>query len=166
MEDMAKKGKGARTKGQAAAFRKVICRNRKARHEYFIVEQLEAGMVLRGSEVKSLRMGRASIQEAYCKILDGEVYLVGATISEYPWSHQFNHEPGRKRKLLLHAREIARLEAAVREKGVTLIPLELYFNERGKAKCLVGLAKGKKKYDRRDAIKRRDMDRDMGRFAR
>ncbi len=163
---MARKRKGARIKGQAAEFRKTICRNRKARHDYFIHEQLEAGLVLQGSEVKSLRAGKASIAEAYCKLIEGEAYLVGATISEYPWANRFNHEPTRRRKLLLQARQLHRLETAVREKGTTLVPLELYFNERGRVKLLMGLAKGKRQYDRRQDIKRRDAQRDLDRYNR
>lgn len=163
---MARKGKRARIKGQAAEFRKTVCRNRKARHDYFITEQIEAGISLEGSEVKSLRAGKASIREAYCKVLDGEVFLVGATISEYPWAHQFNHAPGRRRKLLLHDRQIRRLKMATREKGITLVPLEIYFNEKGRAKCLIGMARGKRLYDRRETVKKRDMQRDLDRGAR
>ncbi len=163
---MARKGKGARTKGQSAEFSKVVCRNRRARHDYFIEEQIEAGMVLLGSEVKSLRAGKASIQEAYCKILDGEAFLVGATISEYPWANRFNHEPTRPRKLLLQAKQILRLKEATREKGVTLVALEIYFNERGRVKCMVGLAKGKRMHDRRDTIKDREAQRDLDRMSR
>lgn len=163
---MARKHKGARIKGEAAQFRKTICRNRKARHDYFIEEQIEAGMVLVGSEVKSLRSGKASIKEAHCKIIEGEAYLVGATISEYPWANRFNHEPTRRRKLLLNARQLDRLETAVREKGTTLVPLEIYFNERGRVKCLVGLAHGKRQHDRRRDIKDRDAQRDLDRYAR
>lgn len=163
---MAKKGKRAKIKGAAAEFRKTICRNRKARHDFFISEQIEAGLVLKGSEVKSLRGGKASIQEAYCKLAEGEAFLVNATISEYPWSNQFNHTPTRPRKLLLHRRQLDKLEQQVREKGVTLVPLELYFNKEGRVKLLFGLAKGKRQYDRRQDIKRRDADRDLARIAR
>ena len=161
---MTRKGKNAGIKGAAAEFRKTVCRNSKALHEYTILEQLEAGLVLLGSEVKSLRGGHASISEAYCKIIDGEAFLFGVTISEYPWAHQFNHEPDRRRKLLLHDEQLVRLLRATREKGITLIPLEIYFNERGRAKCLVALAKGKREYDRRESIKKRDEARDHARL--
>jgi SsrA-binding protein len=164
MPAMTRKGKNAGIKGAAAEFRKTVCRNRKALHEYTILEQLEAGLVLLGSEVKSLRGGHASISEAYCKIIDGEAFLFGVTISEYPWAHQFNHEPDRRRKLLLHDEQLVRLLRATREKGITLIPLEIYFNERGRAKCLVALAKGKREYDRRESIKKRDEARDHARL--
>lgn len=160
---MAKKGSKARIKGDAAEFRKTICRNRRAWHDYAISEQIEAGLALMGSEVKSLRAGKASIAEAYCKVIDGEVFLVGATVSEYPWAHQFNHDPDRRRKLLLHAEQIARLERATREKGITLVPLELYFNEQGRAKCLFGVARGKRQYDHREDIKKRDEARELAR---
>jgi len=160
---MVRKGTKASVKGKAAEFRKTICRNRRAFHDYAVSEQIEAGLVLLGSEVKSLRAGKASIAEAYCKIIEGEAFLVGATISEYPWAHQFNHEPDRKRKLLLHAEQLARLFRATQEKGITLVPLELYFNEQGRVKCLFGLARGKRQYDRREDIRKRDEARDLAR---
>ena len=160
---MARKGTKAKIKGEVAEFRKTICRNRKAWHDYAISEQIEAGLALVGSEVKSLRASKASIAEAYCKLIDGEAWLVGATISEYPWAHQQNHDPVRRRKLLLHGVQLAKLDRATKEKGITLIPLELYFNEEGRAKCLIGLARGKKEYDRRETIKKRDETRDLDR---
>ena len=137
-----------------------ITHNRKARHEYTIAETLEAGVALVGSEVKSLREGRISLGDAYAEIREGELWLVGAEISEYPFANQFNHQPRRRRKLLAHRAEIRRLDGKVREKGATLIPLELYFKS-GRVKVLLGLARGKREYDHRDAARKRDQARDL-----
>jgi SsrA-binding protein len=141
---------------------KIIAENRKARHEYFIEETFEAGLVLQGTEVKSLRLGRANLKDAYARISNGEVYVHQMHISPYPFAYYDNHDPLRPRKLLLHNREIKRLVGKINEKGQTLIPLRVYF-KRGKAKILLALAKGKRKYDKREAIKRRDEQRIMER---
>lgn len=134
---------------------KTICQNRKARHDYFILDSVEAGIVLAGTEVKSLRAGRANLQDSYAAIEEGEVWLHQAHISPYEPANRFNLEPRRKRKLLLKKREIHRLARQVLEKGITLIPLRLYF-KRGLAKVELGLARGKRLYDKREAIKEKD----------
>jgi len=141
---------------------KEIIRNKKARFNYEILETFEAGIVLKGTEVKSLRQKKVSIQEAYARIVDGEVYIVGLTISHYLQANRFNHEPDRERKLLLHRQEIKRLIGKLKEKGYTLVPLRLYFKN-GRAKIEIGLGRGKAKYDKREAIKKRDSARDMAR---
>ena len=139
--------------------------NRRARHDYFIESTLEAGIELYGTEVKVLRQGLASINEAYATERDGEIWLVNAHFPEYP-SARFNHEPGRPRKLLLHRREIAKLLGAIKREGITIVPLSIYFNERGRAKVEIGLAKGKRKADKREAEKSRDWQRDKARILR
>jgi SsrA-binding protein len=139
---------------------KLVCRNKRAYRDYFISETFEAGMVLLGSEVKSLREGRASMGDAYATVREGELFLVGCHIAEYPWANQFNHEPLRERKLLMHRREIRRLGTKVRERGFTLVPLQIYFLK-GKAKVQLGLAKGKRMYDKREAVRDRDVERDL-----
>lgn len=139
-----------------------IARNKKARFDYEIIETFEAGIVLRGSEVKSLRQKKASIQESYARIKNGEVYITGMNIAVYEMANRFNHEPVHDRKLLLHRHEIKRLIGKVQEKGFTLVPLKLYFKN-GKVKVELGLAKGKAKYDKRDSIKKRDVDRELQR---
>lgn len=145
---------------------RVVAQNRKARHNYFIEDSLEAGLVLTGSEVKSLRSGRANIGESYAKDQNGEIFLINAHIPEYTQAGQFNHEPTRPRKLLLKKRQIDRLLGAVQREGVTLIPLKIYFNDRGRAKLQLGLAKGKKQYDKRQDQKTRDWDRQKARLMR
>jgi len=137
----------------------ILCRNRKARFNYEIEETLEAGIALKGSEVKSIRTGRASLNEAFVIIEREEAFVVGAHVAEWPFSHALNHKPTRRRKLLLHKREILRLMGKVREKGLTLIPLFLYAKN-GKIKVSVGLARGKRQYDKRQDIRKRDMERD------
>lgn len=141
---------------------KTVCQNRKAGHEYFIEETFEAGMVLAGPEVKSLRDGRANLVDSYAKIKKGELYIYNMHISPYPFAHHVNLEPKRTRKLLMTKREIKRLVGKTEEKGYTMIPLKIYFSG-GWAKVLVGLARGKKKADKRQAIKEKDMKRDMDR---
>ncbi len=137
--------------------------NRKAFHDYHILEKVEAGLKLTGTEVKSLRAGQAKIDEAYARIRDGEVYLVGANIAQYPQAAEgMQHDPARDRKLLLHKRQIHQLEAHVRQKGKTLIPLAMYFH-RGWAKCEIGVAEGKREYDKRRDIRKRDQQREMQR---
>lgn len=142
--------------------KKHIAENRKARHEYFILDEYEAGMVLKGTEVKSLRMGRANLKDSYAKIENGEVFVYQMHISPCPFAYYGNHDPLRRRKLLLHAHEIRKLIGKVNEKGFSLVPLRLYFKA-GKVKILIALAKGKHSYDKRDSIKRRDEDRDFQR---
>jgi SsrA-binding protein len=141
---------------------KIVAENRKARHDYFIEDEYEAGLVLKGTEVKSLRLGRANLKDSYAKIKDGEVFVYQMHIGPYPYAHYDNHDPLRPRKLLLHRREIKKLYGKVNEKGHTLVPIRLYFRN-GKVKILLALAKGKRKYDKREAIKRRDEQRLMQR---
>ncbi len=141
---------------------KLICQNKKAWHNYFIEDTYEAGISLLGTEVKSLREGKASLGDSYAKIKGGEVFLVDAHISPYSHANRFNHEPLRTRKLLLHKREIKRLIGKVQEKGFTLIPLRLYFSN-GKAKVELGLAKGKKLYDKRETLKQKAVQRELER---
>ncbi|MCY4485853.1 MAG: SsrA-binding protein SmpB [Deltaproteobacteria bacterium] len=141
---------------------KTITVNRRARREYSIEESFEAGMVLLGSEVKSLRDGRANLADSYARVDKGEVVLVNSHISPYPAANMFNHEPTRPRKLLLRKREISRLLGKVKERGLTLIPLKLYFKD-GRAKVELGLARGKKLYDKRATVKERMVRREMER---
>ena len=140
--------------------------NRRARHDYLIEATLEAGLVLHGTEVKVLRQGGASIAEAYADEAGGELYLVNANIPEYKASAHFNHEPRRPRKLLLHRKQMNRLMGAVKREGVTIVPLALYFNERGRAKVELGLATGKRKVDKRHAERDRDWQRSRARLMR
>jgi SsrA-binding protein len=135
---------------------KTICTNRKAYHDYHIEETFEVGLVLLGTEVKSLRDGKANLKDSYGKIKDGELFLVNAHISPYVAGNIWNHEPKRDRKMLMHKREIHKLLGKVKEKGFTLVPLSIYFSQRNKAKVELGLAKGKATYDKREAIKRKD----------
>ena len=144
---------------------KYAAQNRKARHNFLIQDTLEAGLVLAGTEVKMLRQGLASITESYAAERDGALYLLNAHIPEYKPA-RVNHEPGRPRKLLLHHRELAKLLGAIRRDGMTVVPLSIYFNERGIAKCEIGLAKGKKKSDKREAEKTKDWQRDKARLMR
>ena len=146
--------------------RKLIAENRQARRNYEIESTLEAGIMLLGTEVKSLRAGRANIAESYAREENGEIILVNASIPIYPPAAQFNHEPGRKRKLLLKKKEMARLILGVDKEGRTLVPLTLYFNEKGLVKMLLGLAKGRREIDKRDVEKKRDWDREKGRLLR
>jgi SsrA-binding protein len=144
-----------------------VAQNRKARHDYFIEDTLEAGIVLAGTEVKSLRRGHASIQEAYASERGGELWLLNAFVPEYQMAGpKMNHEPRRPRKLLVHRKELSRLLGQVKREGVTLVPLSIYFNERGRAKVQLGLAKGKRKEDKREAEKTRDWNRDKARIMR
>jgi SsrA-binding protein len=141
---------------------KIIAENRKARHDYFIEDKYEAGLVLKGTEVKSLRIGKVNLKDAYARIQNGEVFVYQMHIGPYPFAYYGNHDPLRPRKLLLHKREINKLYGKVNEKGYTLVPLRLYF-QNGKAKMTLALATGKRKYDKREAIKRRDEQRIMER---
>ncbi len=144
---------------RANAENKIIAQNREARHEYFILETCEAGLALTGTEVKSLREGRGNLKDSYAEIRGNEAYLVHCHISPYDFGNRNNHDPLRQRKLLLHREEIRRLLGKVKEKGLTLIPLQLYFNRQGLVKVELALAKGKKLYDKREDIARRDARR-------
>lgn len=144
----------------------MVADNRKARHNYFIDETFEAGIALLGSEVKSLREGRANIAESYAAEQDGEIWLINAYIPEYAGANRFNHEPRRPRKLLLHRREIGKLIGSLKRGGVTLVPLSLYFNARGRAKLDLALARGKKLHDKRAATREKDWQREKGRLMR
>ena len=145
---------------------KIVADNRKARFNYFIDEVMEAGIMLTGTEVKSLRSGRATIGESYAQTKGGEVFLINCYIPEYTEGNRFNHEPRRIRKLLLHKRQIEKLSKAVEREGMTLVPLKAFFNARGRAKLELGLAKGKKLHDKRDTEKARDWSREKGRLLR
>lgn len=142
--------------------RKIITVNRRAHFDYAITDTVEAGLVLQGTEVKSLREGRVSLKDAYADMQNGEMFLLNAHINLYEQGNRANHEPERPRKLLLHKREIYRLFSQIKEKGLTLIPTRMYF-ARGKAKVEIGLAKGKKQYDKREDVKRRSAERDIAR---
>ena len=142
--------------------KKLICANKKATHSYFIEERYEAGLVLQGTEVKSLREGRANLKESYAKVKDGEVFLYNCHISPYSHGNQLNHDPIRPRKLLLRRREIRKLFGKVAERGYTLVPLSMYFTN-GRAKLELGLGKGKKLFDKRQSLKERDASREMER---
>jgi SsrA-binding protein len=144
---------------------RVIADNRKARHDYHVLETLECGIVLVGSEVKSLRTGTLSLDEAYGKVDKGEVWLLGANIAEYTYSHALNHVPKRPRKLLMHRREVKKFAGLAYEKGHTLVPLKMYFKE-GRAKVLMGICKGKQKHDKRETMKKREAQRDIDRAMR
>ena len=145
---------------------KVVADNRKARFNYAIEDTFEAGVALTGTEVKSIRNGKATIAESYADPRGGEIWLVNANIPEYLQGNRFNHAPKRPRKLLLHRRQISKLIGAVEREGMTLIPLKLYFNERGRAKVELALAKGKKLHDKRETTKKRDWAREKGRLLR
>jgi SsrA-binding protein len=145
---------------------RMVAQNRKARHHYFIEDSIEAGLVLTGTEVKSLRAGHATLGDAYAVEKGGEMFLVNAHISEYAGGNMENHEPLRARKLLLHKREIARLIDATQRHGMTVVPLSLYFNGRGVAKVNLGIAKGKRQYDKRATVKEREWKRDKARLMK
>jgi len=145
---------------------KVVADNRKARFNYAIEDSVEAGVALTGTEVKSIRTGKVTIAESYADARDGEIWLVNANIPEYLQANRFNHAPKRPRKLLLHKKQINKLIGAVEREGMTLIPLKLYFNEQGRAKIELALAKGKKLHDKRETEKKRDWAREKGRLMR
>jgi SsrA-binding protein len=145
---------------------RLVAQNRKARFNYEIGEMFEAGIALTGTEVKSLRQGKATIAEAYADARGGELWLVNANIPEYVQAGRFNHPPKRVRKLLLHRRQIDKLMGAVEREGMTLVPLRLYFNEKGRAKLELALARGKKLHDKRETEKQRTWDRERGRLLR
>ncbi len=144
----------------------LIAENRKARHEYFITDSWEAGIALLGSEVKSLRVGQTNIAESYASFEDGGLWVINSYIAEYKGAAFFQHEPRRKRRLLLHTSEIAKLKLAIERKGMTIVPLEMYFNAKGRAKIKIGLAEGKKLHDKRESDKKRDWDREKSRIMR
>ena len=144
---------------------KIVAENRKARHDYHILDEFEAGMVLTGTEVKSLRSGRANLKDAYGRFKDGELFIHQMHISPYPFAHYNNHEPRRPRKLLMHRSELKRLYGKVREKGFSLVPLSVYFKN-GKAKIRIALARGKRLYDKREAIKARENRRELDRVRK
>jgi len=146
--------------------RKIVADNRKARFSYAIESSLEAGIMLMGSEVKSLRTGKATIGESYAQAKDGEIFLINAYIPEYTKASRFGHEPRRVRKLLVHKREVTKLSIAIQREGMTLIPLKLYFTPKGIAKLELGIAKGKKTHDKRETEKQRDWQRDKARLMR
>lgn len=146
--------------------RKLVANNKKARHDYFIEEVYEAGMVLTGTEIKSMRLGKASIKESYAKIENGEVFVYGMNISPYEQGNRFNTDPLRPKKLLLHKQEIRKLIGYTTLKGLTLVPLQVYINEDGRAKMDLAVARGKKLYDKRDDIAKRDADRKMDRAVK
>ena len=145
---------------------RIAADNRKARFNYEILDSYEAGIVLTGTEVKSLRGGKATIGESYAEIDNGEVFLVNSYIPEYLQGNRFNHEPKRPRKLLLQKKQVARLAIAIEREGMTIVPLKMYFNEKGRAKVEIALAKGKKLHDKRESEKARDWKREQGRLLR
>lgn len=142
---------------------KLVAQNKKAYHDYFIDETYEAGIVLTGTEIKSVRMGKVSIKESYAKIINAELVLLGMNISPYDKGNRFNVDPLRPRKLLLHKKEIRKLIGLTKEKGFTLIPLKMYINEKGKAKIEIGVCRGKKNYDKRESLKEKDIKREIDR---
>ena len=153
-------------RGSQRVVNKIVAENRKARFHYAIEDTFEAGIVLTGTEVKSVRNGKSTIGESYADAKNGEIWLVNANIPEYLQANRFNHEPKRSRKLLLHKKEINKLSGAIEREGMTLIPLKMYFNEQGRIKLQLGLAKGKKLHDKRETEKKRDWQREKGRLMR
>jgi SsrA-binding protein len=156
----------ARPKPETFDKQKIVADNRRAKFDYAIEDKFEAGIQLQGTEVKALRAGEGSIAESYAEIRDGQAWLVNANIPEFSHGNRFNHEPKRPRKLLLHAREIEKLLGAVERKGMTLVPLTVYFNSKGRAKVELALAKGRQAKDKRDYLKDRDWQRDKARIMR
>ena len=148
-------------KGSQRVVKKIVAENRKARYNYEIMDTYEAGLVLTGTEVKSLREGKANIAESYATDEGGEMWLINSYLPEYLQANRFNHEPRRRRKLLLSKREAGRLQSAINRDGMTLIPLKIYFNDQGRAKLELALGKGKKLHDKRESIKQRDVSRDL-----
>ena len=156
----------ARPRPETFDKKKVVAENRRARFDYAVESTYEAGIALTGTEVKSLRFGEGSIAESYAEVADDEVWLINANIPEFSHGNRFNHEPRRPRKLLLHEREIARLHGAVARQGMTLVPLSIYFNSRGRAKVELALARGRKAPDKREYQKEKDWKREQGRLLR
>ena len=153
-------------KGSQRIVKKVVAENRKARFNYEIIDTYEAGLVLMGTEVKSLREGKANIAESYASDEDGEIWLINSYLPEYLQANRFNHEPRRRRKLLLSGREINRLRAGINREGMTLIPMKIYFNDQGRAKLLLAVGRGKKLHDKRETEKQRDWSREKGRLLK
>lgn len=162
---MSSKSGGAKKRGVVDG-KTIVADNRKARYNYSIEDVYEAGIQLRGTEVKALREGKASLNEAYAEVKNGEAFLVNAFIPEYLQANRFNHEPRRPRKLLMHRREIDKLAAAIQRQGMTLVPLKIYFNKTGRVKIELGLAQGKKNVDKRQTEKDRSWQRDKARLMR
>ncbi|MCP4316845.1 MAG: SsrA-binding protein SmpB [Hyphomicrobiales bacterium] len=154
------------SKGGANPARRIVAENRKARFNYEIIDTFEAGLVLTGTEVKSLREGKANIAESYATEEGGEIWLINSYLPEYLQANRFNHETRRRRKLLLNKREVRKLIGAVQREGMSLVPLKIYFNDRGRAKLEIALAKGKKLHDKRETEKKRDWDRQKARLMR
>ncbi|KAA5542180.1 SsrA-binding protein SmpB [Roseiconus nitratireducens] len=159
-----KKGSSAKKKPEKGF--KAVSENRKARHRYEILDSIECGLMLIGSEVKSMREGKMSLDEAHIRAKDQELWLIGADIAHYNNAGMWNHDPRRPRKLLVHQREFDSFAGRAHERGLTLIPLRVYFNDRGLAKCVMGLVKGKKLHDKRETLKKRDADRGLQRAMR
>ena len=162
---MAKKKNKQSADTKANSTDRPITENRKARHKYEVLDTLECGMVLVGSEVKSLRQGKVSLDESYGRVIGAEVWLVGCEISEYSHANRLNHDPRRPRKMLLHRREVRKFAAQAFEKGLTLVPLKMYF-KRGRAKLLLGICRGRKLYDKREKMKNETVKRDLQRAMR
>lgn len=141
----------------------MLIKNRRALHDYFIIQKLEAGIALQGSEIKSIRAGKVNFKDSYARVIDGECWLLNLHISPFVKSSHFSPDPTRKRKLLLHKHEIRRLRVRTEEQGMTIVPLEIYINEKGLCKVTIALAKGKKTYDKREALHKKDMERDRAR---
>lgn len=146
--------------------KKILANNKTARHDYFIEEKIEAGIVLTGTEIKSLRAGRLSLRESYVRIIDGEAFIIGMNISPYSHGNIHNVDPLRERKLLLHKKQITKLTAQISQQGLTVVPLSVYLDERGRAKIEIAVAKGKKNYDKRESIATRDAERRMNQMKR
>jgi len=163
---MSKKQKPSGSGASVVKGERPIAENRKARHRFTVLDTLECGIALQGTEVKSLREGKLSLDEAYGRVRNGEAWLVGADIQEYKNAAIWNHEPKRPRKLLIHRTELRKFLGKAHEKGLTLVPLKMYFNDRGIAKVLVGLCRGKKMHDKRDSLKKADVKRDIDRAMR
>lgn len=145
---------------------KTVSENRKARFSYEVLDTVEAGLVLTGTEVKSLRQGQANIQDSYASVEGGEIWLINSYLPEYLQANRFNHEPRRRRKLLLNKREMAKLSQSVDREGMTLVPLKIYFNDQGRAKLLLAVGRGKKLHDKRESEKQRDWSREKGRLLK
>ncbi len=156
----------ARPKPETFDKHKVVAENRRARYDYHIEDKFEAGIALQGTEVKALRAGEATIGESYAEVRDGEVWLINSNVPEYSHGNRLNHQPRRPRKLLLNTREINKMFGAVERKGMTLVPLSVYFNKHGRAKVELALAKGKQAHDKRQSVKDRDWKRDKARLMR
>ncbi|TWT79770.1 SsrA-binding protein [Planctomycetes bacterium CA13] len=161
-----KKKKTSSGKKKLATGFTIVTENRKARHRYEILDSIECGMMLIGSEVKSMREGKMSLDEAYIRVKGSELWLIGSDIAHYNNAGMWNHDPRRPRKLLVHAREFDKYAGGAHQRGLTLIPLRVYFNDRGIAKCVMGLAKGKKNFDKRETLKKRDAERGLQRAMR